>query len=914
MSHPIQRIENVQPGDHDKAKTKFTELAVGVIKKKNLRVMLNHPGKSMFYQIKEHVKTVAKACKGVLGPDETALFNAFENIGNNKGPYDNKSLVMRGLALYQRLPKNRFDRKRAQVANDVNAQLDMGGSPASQRGSPVQSEMEESPIVRTSPVQEKKVEENHDALLSIESIEKEVKKELFPGLEEGVGSVGLQHFGSPGRAKVEKMVIESVKKILHAESDQDGIGELRRHSAGQDVIEMCMNARKAVLKLKSIGKHVSMHNQAASMDQGVESSGDESESDKDIDFEEQKDDDGEKQEEEKVSQESCSHSPLVTNFKELLNKFIGCSGIDGEDKERKVETFYSLQATMKHLRVCTIPGRGQNVSAPVSDFQMLRAMITGNLDDIPIMKNSEFYGNDDKKEYTINHGTKVISLYTKDKIEKVGDKTVKVDKLTKIAGKLTTKVLWFYSDILKELFSNQDYEKISAKLGPQGSNWYTVLRLMNKKYSENCTLERTLETGVSRFIEYDVRPTCALSKCPFTKDGKLLSLVKLMEHLNEVYTRACVKMLKEKYGCTLDEAQWSHINEMSGKIGSSKLINERTKGGEELPMTYMTKMILAACKTIEYERNDAMDIGEWSGRQMISNTRPWEEVMEINGIMVAELFAAAKDRPVIAELEELLAKPKGDETEEEVLINYEIHDPLSVKPGTLSVSFVPMINFHNLKKSSAVKKKSKDEKAADKTKFEKLMKAKYLRSSNTSSPKPIRMPLNVNSTSLESEQTSGYEDMMHAVFAADVTGHLKPWLTVHCSELCKGGCNINVLDLIKVGLEHSKHGKKFQAMPKKKQQEFCAKLQKATWQKMTDISNKTNQINSTETAGKLSRTAFKKRVSKEMKAKEYKYVLAQDSNLDTRGKSEEEWKAWCKGIQCKKCGKYGHYSPDCTEM
>ena len=115
------------------------------------------------------------------------------------------------------------------------------------------------------------------------------------------------------------------------------------------------------------------------------------------------------------------------------------------------------------------------------------------------------------------------------------------------------------------------------------------------------------------------------------------------------------------------------------------------------------------------------------------------------------------------------------------------------------------------------------------------------------------------------------------------------------------------------GLEHSKKSHvaaNFKKLNETNKSKMCVRLMKKTLQQMSEMMNESHsQINSTN-AKTSAKTSSKKKDEK----REYKYVLAKDSKLDARGKSEREWRDWVSDIQCVKCNKYGHYSPDCPEQ
>ena len=940
---PITRVETVKSGDHDKAKTIFTKMAKEVIGAKKLRIILNHPSQTMFGQLKEKMKIISTQLQGSLNGDQAALFNGFENIGNDHGPFDYRSMVARSLHLYA------MEETEGQESNGVQM-LEMGdSSPMLEeirfgiRGSPGElqtleteqrSSVQRPMNVPGSPVRTQVHEEREskDALqgeegengedppvldprTSIGAIEDRVRRALF---HDKLASLTP---GTPAHQKVEGLADETVEKILHSDME---FSRTQEFTLNQDAIDMCMQARRAVAKLKvDLEKQALSEKQVMKGVQDVETtsmetntvekaksdvamteygtSGDD-ESDGDLEFEEQKDDIQESQEKEEDA-DNCSHSQFVTIWKHHLNRLIHCSRVDDEDKNRQKETFYNMQLVMKSLRVHTNDGlKGDHkVSNPISKCTILAAMITGQVEEIPVMMNRKFYGNECKEQYMIPHGSRLKSQFKKRGM-KVANTIVQMDKVTMIAQKFTAIVLWFCSDIIKELFSTQDFAKIAGNLNPRGSNWYKTLRVMNTTYSRTSTLVRDLETDISKYIKYDKDPKCMLSSCPYTKEGKVLSVTDLLEHFSDVSIRSCSDMLLEKWGCTLVEARWAYINEKSKLLGERTIANIVTKNGGAVPQTNMTKRILEACKT----NADLMIKSD----ELVTDPRPYCDFLKMQSILTAKLFEYSDKREALKLLEELLDKPTAEN--DTPLIDFEIGSVLSVSRGTVSVELNPVLDFGKLKSNKLIENKiSKLETLDEKTKFGKLMRAEFKKPAPIVSPKKpakVRMPLSINNTSTGAEGPTNYEGLMHGIFATPVTAQSKDKLKLNCYELQpnnKGPFTVNVMDLIHCGLEHSAQGKRYKKLSKQKQLKVCTRLQKKTLQKMSEIMSESNsQINSTNVKVR----------SKKKEKREYKFVLAKDSILDARGKTETEWKQWVTDVQCVKCNKYGHYSPDCTEM
>ena len=889
----IQRIETVKPGDHKKAKEKFTKVVVAAIRKGKMKVILRHPNKTVFGQMHEHMKQIGLSLKGGLDGNQAALIDAFDNLGDEKGLYDLTTMVARTLPLYQQEEVKKKTRSIDVLGDEESLdRLPMNESP--DRNNTVRSS---SPTPR----------EEGDAMRSrysqVRTIEASVKRALFKGLTNLTP-------GSPEREGSEEVANQTVDAILYSDTIK-----LDKNKLSQDVIDVCLKARRAILHLKDMQKAATKSDSSEEetetksemvnlpMDDEDIDSDDSDEDDEDLSFEPQKDNVQEIQEEKNLESEECEHCELATSWKYYLNVMTTCSALG--DLSRQKEAWYNLQVVMKSLRVHTDDAQsGENrVSLPVSTCVMLEAMVTGKREEIPIMNHSLFFGNDDPSIFVIKHGVRLFNLYRKTVQEKVGNATTMIDKLSKIAMKFTKNVLYFFSEIIKEFFNAKDYATISSKLNAQGSNWYTTLRQVNKKESVDNTLERHLKTDVTEYIKYDKHPSI-MADCPFTKNGQVLSLIDLLEHLADVNNRAVNKVLMEKWGCNLAEARWSYIRHWQRKLGQRKIVHV---DGEKVPMTFMTKRILA--KRVETNKNlTTLDV------ETITSPCAYNDVMHINRYMVAKLFEVGDKRNIIKLFEEELSKPLDDISklsEEKPYIDYEMYHPLSVKKGEVSVQLTPFIDFNRLKKSKKLKALSEKETEEELKKFGQMIKHSYLRRPVPQKQKPVRMPLNVNSTTV-SEGVTNYEALMHAIFATSVTEESPDKLNVKCIELHRVP-SVNVMDLIRSGLEHSKKSHvaaNFKKLNETNKSKMCVRLMKKTLQQVSEMMNESHsQINSTN-AKTSAKTSSKKKDEK----REYKYVLAKDSKLDARGKSEREWRDWVSDIQCVKCNKYGHYSPDCPEQ
>ena len=860
----VQRVERVSKGDGKKVKKDLTQICCQYIKDNKLVVKFGHKSKSVFYQMREHIERIESSLQGTLDADQAILFEAFRNLGDERGLFDYHAMILRLLQVF--VPK--------EDGEDVEQIKD------GKFGSPVGSTNGES----KNAVNVAEVEE------TIRKISRNLKINLF-----GDDFSGLLP-STPSKSEDETTAGDTVVDNTSDEEaadiavrnilDNDGFIDAEKKLT-PNLKEMCVKARNEVRMLReTLLNEQSIPERSLSLSVEQEGESDEDDLDEDLIFEPQKDGklDGSWDTESKSTE--YTHCMQATPFKYWLNQLIKCKGLD--DTKLQQEAFHNLQHIMRNLFVhIDDTKKGSNlVSEPIAKCSMVVAMISGNYFGIPFMNHPDYLPKGEKELFEIQHKRNMKKLFRKNKTEKIGTETVDLDILTKIAMKFTKTVLGFFSEVIKKLLSAVDYKQFAVHLDASGTNLYTTIRTLNKKKSSLRTLERNVQPNIEDYIKYEKDPTTHLSICPFTKDGKVLDLVELADHFAETYKNAAESMLLDRYGCNIDEAMWSHVLYMRTMLGGERITIINI---EEPPSTLMTERIFEQRKIENHFIN------------FITSPKPYADLLELRKIMSVALFKYADRRLVIKKLEVLLSQTPDvlkETYNQDPLVDLEISNPLSVTLESSVVKLRPVIKFASVGASKAVKSISETETEVDRTKFKNTILQKDYMPSFKPSAAPQRLPLNINSTSVT--KSKDVDVLMKAMKATVVKEQSQNKLDVKIDGFAN---SINMFSLIRHGIKagRSKKLKKhFVGMNESKRNEFLCKLQEKTLQKMKEIMD-SNQINYTSTDGETKRNDKKK----------IKYVNAKMAKSNRYKMNEKKWSEYVNKMQCNKCQYYGHMAPDC---